>query len=184
MRRLLERTDAKVGLSHTRTLSLLAAVKARGGSMVTVDEDDVASFLQQLPVHELTLLSELELDDETLEKLRLFGLPNLGSLRQLNRRHLEVQFGTIGTHLHRLLQSVPQKQQLSLYHPPVELQDRERFEDAVNEPPYLEAALGVCLDRQLPVLGKRRAGRLEISLLNRADAPFTRHRLNRFAAHE
>jgi len=174
LRKLIERTDAKVGLAPTRTLALLSALQASPGSIMTVDDDDVAGFLNQLPVSALTDLPELELEEDVVEKLRLFGLAFVGSLRQLSRRHLDAQFGPPGLRLHGLLTSIPDRQPLTVYRPPIQLSHEMHFTEGANEPPFLEHALMQCLETVVKELGVRRAGRLEVALLDRADAPFQR----------
>ena len=174
LRQLIERTDAKIGLAPTRTLALIASLHASPGSIQVVDADDVPAFLNRTQVRSLAALPELELDDDLLEKLQLFGLETIGAVRALSRRHLEAQFGDAGLRLHGFLSSVMDELPLTIYRPPLQLADRVRFDEPANEPPYLVDALMSCLDVLLPKLGSRRTGRLEVALLNRADAPFQR----------
>jgi hypothetical protein len=174
LRRLVERTDGHVGLASTRTLALLAAAKASAGSIVAVDDDDVTIFLQSVGIGDIAELPEVGLDDDAVEKFRLFGLPNLGAVRRLSRRHLQAQFGDAGLRLHDLLQSLTDRQGVPLYRPPVDLFDRERFDEGTPEPAFLIAALSVCLQRLVEQLRPNLAGRVEVALLDRADAPYRR----------
>ena len=171
LRRLIEATEAQAGFARTRTLAMIAAVSARPGGIVTVDEDDVSRFLEQTPVSALQDITELELDEETVERLQLFGLSSVGRLRMLTRRHLNAQFGELGIRLHGFIQSVSAVSPLPLYRPAPEIRERERFDDEEREPDALIAAAEVCLDRAVERLDRRRAARLDVALLDRADVP-------------
>jgi len=171
LRRLIEATEAQAGFARTRTLAMIAALTARPGGIVTVDDDDISRFLERTPVSVLCDIPELELDESTVERLQLFGLGSIGRLRMLTRRHLEAQFGDLGLRLHGFVQSVSAASPLPMYRPAPEIRERERFDDDEREPDALIAAAEVCLDRALVRLDRRRTVRLEVALLNRADVP-------------
>lgn len=172
LRRIIERTQAQAGLASTKTLASLAAVSARNGTIVTVDEDDIARFLDVLPVERLQMMSDLELTDDLIERLDLFGLQTVGRLRRLTKRHLQAQFGTVGARIHDLLRSIPDRTSLTQYQPLPLISARERFDEGTNEPAMVEAAIDMMLPSMVEELNKRCVGRLELQLLNRADRNF------------
>ncbi len=171
VRTLMESTSACVGLAPTRTMALLAALGARPGSMVTIDADDIAPYLDTLPVERLIELEELEIHQAMVERLRLFGLGTVGRLRRLTRSQLKAQFGQCGVHVHELLRSIADASPLPLHVPPPVCEAVVRLDDGTHEPALLETMLRKAVDDTVSQLGQRRSGRVEVALLDKADQP-------------
>lgn len=170
LRTLVERTRAQCGLASTRTLSVLAALAASDGGIMTVPSDESARFLDALPVSTLQALDELHIDDQTLERLDLFGLRTVGRLRMLTRHHLHLQFGDVGLHIHDLLRTIGDARPLPLYQPAPSITETETFTDGVNEPSVITDAIERCAERAITHLAGRTTQRLDVAVLDRADA--------------
>jgi protein ImuB len=80
--------DPRLGLAPGPFTAAVAAARARPGRLVRVE--NARSFLAPLPV------SELELEDEHLERLDLLGLRTLGAVAALGPAQLESQLGRVG----------------------------------------------------------------------------------------
>jgi len=162
----LEHTLAQAGIARTRTLALLAAVRSRPSTMTYVHDDDEARFLAEWPV---ALLRELQVDDDTVERLELFGLATLAHLRHLTERHLHVQFGDEGRRLHALLKQLPVRTDLPFYTPPPSIDVVQHFDDAQREPSILEPLLLLMADQATQLLQGRRTSVIEVRAMNSAD---------------
>jgi nucleotidyltransferase/DNA polymerase involved in DNA repair len=139
--------------------------------MVSLDADDVATYLDSLPVERLKELEELELDDAMVERLGLFGLGTVGRLRRLTHAQLTAQFGMPGARVHELLRSIGDPSPLPLHVPPPTCEGVVLLDDGTNEPALLEAILRNAVEEAVAQLGNRRTGRVEIALLDKADQP-------------
>lgn len=162
----LEQTLAQAGIARTRTLALLAAVRSRPSTMTYVHDDDEARFLAEWPV---ALLRELHVDDDTVERLELFGLATLAHLRHLTERHLHVQFGEEGRRLHALLKQLPVRTDLPFYTPPPSIDVVQHFDEAQREPSILEPLLLLMADQATQLLQGRRTSVIEVRARNNAD---------------
>lgn len=169
LQRVITHTRAQAGCGPTQMMSTLAALSAHPGTMQTVETETSAQFLETLPVASLMDLDELQLTDEIVERLQLFGLQTVGRLRLLTRHHLTVQFGDVGARLHAMLSSIGDARPLPLYQPPPSICEQERFDDAVREPSVVQQAVERCVDRAVERLDGRLAQRLDVALLNNAD---------------
>ena len=169
LRTLIGATHARVGLAHTRTMALLASLAAKPGGIVTVDNDDIPLFLDELPVSALTELTELELDSSFVQRLNLFGLGTVGRIRRLTRTQLHAQFGEQGVKVHQLLHSLTDRTPLPLYVPAPDVKITVQSYEPSREPGTLEAMLQEALAQAMVQLGNQRCGRVEIALLDSAD---------------
>lgn len=167
LRSLVGVTQARVGLARTRTMALLASLAAKPGGMVTVDDDDISLFLDELPVSVLTELDELELGDTMIQRLSLYGLSTVGRIRRLTRPQLQAQFGTVGLQLHQLLHSITDHTQLPLYVPAPEININVPSYIPSKEPGDIEVLLQEALVQAIVQLGNQRCGRAKVSLYNR-----------------
>ncbi len=170
LRTLISTTGACAGLAPTRTLALLAALSTQPGSMRTVDTDDIATFLDEVPVVRLQQLPELEINDAMVERLRLFGMPTLGRIRRLTRSQLTAQFGTAGSRLHELLHSIGDANPLPMYVPASVVESAVLLDDATREPSVLLSLLRSAVDTCVQNLGQQRTGRVEVALLDKANS--------------
>ncbi len=91
---------ASAGFASHRSSAHLAAVKAGPGSVLPVASSAVRSFLARVSVE---TLADFGFSDDMVERLRLFGYPDLLGVSGLLRRRLSAQFGPEGTRLFDLL---------------------------------------------------------------------------------
>ena len=84
---------AKVGLGPNRSVARLSALRSASGSVLQIKQDAVNNFLTSTKVE---ILTGLGFEHALVERLLLFGLTTLASVKQLTRRHLESQFGESG----------------------------------------------------------------------------------------
>lgn len=99
-RALIKSLQAKAGIATHRSFAKLAALRAANGNLLVLPERSIKPFLQRFPVG---LLTELSFDDETIERLELFGYANLEAVRELSHHHIEAQFGQEGDRLFSML---------------------------------------------------------------------------------
>jgi hypothetical protein len=111
---------AKVGLGKNRAIAQFAALRSASGSVLQVKDGVVDRFLASTGVD---ILLDLGFDEVVVERLTLFGLSSLSHLQPLTKRHLEAQFGTVGTDLYDLLHPGPRAEHVPLYSPPATISE-------------------------------------------------------------
>lgn len=175
--------NARCGIAPSPTMSLLAALSAEtGADPVVVADGQEASYLESLPVGTLLELPELDIDVRMAEKLELFGLGSVGRLRMLTAAQLKAQFGQSGALVHALLGSTSIKTDgvrgrepagRTMYELPPTIAERERFMDGIREPALLTLAAGGLCNKVTKALlrGPWKTSRIEVSLLDKTDAP-------------
>jgi len=195
VRRIVNRTEAQCGIARTPVLASLAAQTASPGAIRVVDEDDEGDFvagykLQALGVKLHALGVRLQASGVKLQAsgsqhkaysltpkaysiFELLGLSTLGSLLPLTRSQLASRFGELGEQIHDVLSHLFTERVLAPYTPKPEVVEQERFSDATNEPQMVLHAMERCIERACAVLQKQRAQRMEVMLLDAADAPHT-----------
>lgn len=164
---ILDDVQGQGGVAETRTAALLGAVRARPGRMLDVPMDDLARFLAAWPVE---LLAELDVETSTIERMQLFGLGSIGSLRMLTRRQLHAQFGDDGLRVHDLLSTLSVRDVVPLYEPPPVIEEDVHFEDPQREPGVVETHLLLALDRAYARLGRLRCNVVEVRSRDRSQA--------------
>lgn len=165
--RILDDLHGQGGVAETRTAALLAAARARPGRMLDVAMDDLARFLAAWPVE---LLAELDVETSTIERMQLFGLASVGSLRMLTRRQLHAQFGDDGLRVHDLLSSLSVREPIPLYQPPPMIEEDVYFEDPQREPGVVETHLLLALEKAHARLGRQRCNVVEVRSRDRSQA--------------
>jgi impB/mucB/samB family len=147
----------RVGVAHTRSAALLAALAARGARLV---QDD-AAFLSRVPVY---LLRGAGIPAEIVSRLALFGLKTLGDIfLRVTATQLEAQFGQDGALLWSLVTGGDARP-VPVYTPPSSLQSSWTFDPLALEPcdwsHVLEHLVSSVTDR----LGSRVTGTVTVTL--------------------
>jgi hypothetical protein len=154
------RWSARAAMAPDRTSSMLCAFEAVPGRL------DAHASAEHVSINVLRDVPELQIDEIVLERLRLFGLSSIGTLRGLSERHLRAQFGDLGVRLYRLLHTTSTT--LPLFQPPDEIQVRVAFVDATCEPgPIYEARQQACTEI-ITQLSGREAWRVDVGVLDRS----------------
>lgn len=152
---------AALGIAPRRLAAMIASLEASPSETVEVDQRDVASFIARSPVHHLV---DLDIDQEIVERLRLFGLVSLGDVAGLTRRHLAAQFGTEGKELFDLLLQKEEKP-IPVFIPPPVVTARQEINPPSVEPgdltPALRELLKVAAKELDPLLAHRVTLRLD-----------------------
>ena len=157
-RRLRDATAAepRLGLAPGPFCARLAAARARPGRLVSVEA--AATFLAPQPI------TELELDREQYERLRLLGLTTLGAVAAIGPRQLETQLGPAGRRAVLLARGL-EPDRLQPWRPPLFTCARRQFEPAVEDREallFVARALGEDLAAEL---GLRGAGAKRVRVL-------------------
>jgi nucleotidyltransferase/DNA polymerase involved in DNA repair len=156
--------EPRLGLAPGPFSARLAAVRARPGRLVLVDE--ARAFLAPLSSHELPL------DAEQLERLDLLGLRTLGAVAAIGPRELESQLGREGRHAVLLARGL-EPDQLTPWRPPLFSSAHRQFEPPVEDrEALLFVARALCGDLA-GELGLRGAGAksIRVRLLFEAGSP-------------
>lgn len=148
---------ASRSLAAPRFTAMLAALEAAPGGAVTVGPRDAKRFHDRTSILHL---ASFGFDGEIIERLRLFGLTSIGRLMPLTRRHLVVQFGSVGAALYDLLHPKGSEPPVPLFQPPPAISAEYDFELPAVEP----AELLPVLDHLLMELTER-LGLLHAQLL-------------------
>ncbi len=160
MRTNVRRWSARAAMAPDRTSSMLCAFEAIPGRL------DAHASAEHVSTNVLRDVPELQIDEIFLERLRLFGLSSIGTLRGLSDRHLRAQFGDLGVRIYRLLHTTSTA--LPLFQPPDEIIARVVFEDVTCEPgPVYDARTHVCADIISQLCG-REAWRVDVGVLDRS----------------
>lgn len=160
-RALAEVLQAQVGIGPRRNVALLASLKPAAGTVLSIEERHVSSFLNQYPVEKL---AELAFEDRFLEQILLFGYKTLGQVKMLSLRHLKAQFAEEGERLHALLHPEEPEKNIPPFRPLPSLTAHYEFEHPVSEPADLLPALEYLIERLAARLGERRSQRIKVSL--------------------
>lgn len=80
----------RLGVADTRFTALIAARSARPNKAVRVPEEEASVFLANRPA------AWLPLDDEAVERLRMFGIETMGAYAALGEHAVVAQFGPSG----------------------------------------------------------------------------------------
>ncbi len=123
--------------------------------------DDVATTV-------LSMIPELGLSADDVERLRLFGLDSIGRLRTLQERHLQLQFGARAAALYRMLHET-ETTPLPMYVPAPQVIVTEHFDDTIREPGIILDTAQRCTARAALQLGTRQAWRIEVGVLDVAE---------------
>lgn len=159
---LVERENIRAAMAPERSTALLQALQSRPGRI------DIHEHADTVSTDVLARLDELGITTDDVERLRMFGLNTIASVRRLERRHLQVQFGYRGDALFRLLHRADHSP-LPMYVPPPEVICSERFETDQREPgPIMDAAQRVTT-KAIDLLAGRQAWRIEVGIMNAAD---------------
>ncbi|MFV1979869.1 MAG: hypothetical protein ACC655_01835, partial [Rhodothermia bacterium] len=121
---------ARVGLGPNRSVARLSALRSASGSVLQIKQDAVDRFLTSTKVE---ILTGLGFEHALVERLLLFGLTTLASVKRLTRRHLDAQFGDAGIALHSLLHPDARSEQVPLYVPPPTISESFDLEGAPLE---------------------------------------------------
>jgi hypothetical protein len=146
-------------------MALLGALRAASRSIIHVEADDIARFLAGWPVE---LLRELDIEGETIDKMKLFGMTTLGMLRMLTRRHLEAQFGDDGLRVHDVLTTISTHVPVPHYTPPPAVEEDLHFDHPQREPGVIEPHLFLVVRNAYERLGRMRATMIEVRIRDRS----------------
>lgn len=178
--RLVARMGGCAGTARTATLAMLAAVSAHPGTIVRLDDDSSADFLDTLPLRVLHSFPELEISQRTTDRLELFGMGTIGRIRRLTRQQWQDQFQEQGLRLHEFLRSLSDSNPIPLYVPAPTATGIVSFSDPVTQPDLLQHSMNLALDNAIQHLQKQHTRRLEVSLLDASGNPlFTASRILR-----
>lgn len=164
-RQLLHDVHGQGGTASTRTMALLGAFRAAPRTILDVATDDIARFLAAWPVD---LLRELDIEGETIDKMKLFGMTTLGMLRMLTRRHLEAQFGNDGLRVHDVLATISTHVAVPMYTPPPTIDEDMHFDYPQREPGVIEPHMLLLLRTAYERLGRLRATTIEVRIRDRS----------------
>lgn len=162
LRRWLDPTPYHCGVGPNRPVALLAAWKAAPGRLICIDPEYEDAFLSRTPVE---ALADVGFSEELVERLSLFGYPNVGDVSGLSERHLEAQFATEGERLYGFLH--PEPSRVSFYSPPPSVSVRRAFERDVAEPGPLRTALEEMAETLVERLDGKAGQRLTVCLSGR-----------------
>jgi hypothetical protein len=153
----------RAAMAPRRSDALLRACSAAvPGRIDAFDHaDDVSTTM-------LSMIPELGLTDDDVERLRLFGLDSIGRLRTLQHRHIQLQFGERAGRLYRLLHEA-EVAPLPMYVPAPQVIVIERFDDDVREPGIILDTAQRCTARAVLQLGTRQTWRIELAVLDAAE---------------
>jgi len=152
---------ARVGLGPNRSVAKLSALRSASGSVLQIKQDAVDRFLASTKVE---ILAGLGFEDVLVERLLLFGLTTLASVKRLTRRHLDAQFGDAGIALHGLLHPDARSEQVPLYAPPPTISESFDLEDAPLEWLPTDHLLERLSRRATSRLGNRLCRRITLQL--------------------
>lgn len=164
LRELVLSHNLQAAIARTRHDALLQSCRASCGRIDAHDGSD------DVPASVLKQIVELEIQDHDIERLTLFGLDTIGSLRSLTERHLSAQFGHRGTKLYQFLHEYDDSP-LPYYVPAPSIIVAERYDDAQQEPGPVFESLERCAQRACSLLGTKSTWRVEVACLNKADQP-------------
>lgn len=160
---LLERWGAHGGVADDRIAAELAAVTAQAGKLRTVTAGKTIEFLHCLPI---TVLNEIGVHPDAIERLGWFGWTTIAHLRPLARRQMLAQFEQ-GALLYRYAQADDTRPVPPFREPPV-IEVTYEFEDSAHEPWEIEPVLD-WLERQArEQLDQRFACSVTVTLLTKA----------------
>jgi hypothetical protein len=173
LRLLVSEHRLQAAISNTRHDALLQSCVAVPGRV------DVHDGADNVPSSALLHIKELELDRHDIERLSLFGLDTVSTLRQLTRQHLQAQFGIRGRNLYHFLHQHDDSP-LPMHVPAASVVVRERYDDALREPGPIMESLERCARQACMLLASQYTWRVEVASLDRADKPTsTRERILR-----
>ena len=145
--------EPRLGLAPGPFTARLAAARARRGRLIQVDE--ARAFLAPLSAR------ELQLDEESMERLDLLGLRTLDAVAAIGPRELESQLGREGRHAVLLARGL-EPDQLTPWRPPMFTSAHRQFEPPVEDrEALLFVARALCGDLALE-LGVRGAGAKQV----------------------
>ncbi len=152
---------AALGIAPNRLAAMIASLQAAPSEVVEVDQRDVARFIARASVHHLV---DLDVDQEIVERLRLFGFGTLGDVAGLTRRHLVAQFGKEGKDLFELLHQ-KEEQPIPVFVPPPVVTARQEIDPPSVEPgdltPALQELMRMTVKELDPLLAHRVTLRLD-----------------------
>ncbi len=160
IRQYVRQWSARAAMAPDRTSSLFCALQAVPGRI------DAHASADHVDCRVLLECPELDIDEVTLHRLRLFGCSTIGVLMTLSERHLRAQFGDSGVRIYRLLHTTSNT--LPLYQPPDEICVSMTFDDAVSEPGMLLDAGNLLCHSAYSALGGREAWRVDVGVLDRS----------------
>jgi len=108
------------------------------------------------------VLPDLGYPEDLAERLQLFGYSTLADTQSLTQRHLDAQFGNVGTRLYRFLHADPDR--VTYYVPPDSLAAEAVMERPAREPGPVNAAIQRCAEDLEERLGRRACRRLTLEL--------------------
>lgn len=160
LRALVREMGVKAGEAPSRATARLAAVRTATGSLLSIPPERVTGFLQRFP---MKLLAEVGFEEDTIERLGLFGFASPAEMLHLTRRHFEVQFGEEGARLYEMLHPAAEPP-ITLFRPPVTIRVAFDFEPAVEEPGELLPVLRHLIEEAAQRLGTMHCRRLRLFL--------------------
>lgn len=163
--------NAQAGLAPTRTVAVLAALRAGIGTLRIVSTETMAAFLAEWPVQ---LLAQLHVSNDSISKLGLFGLTTMANLQMLTRRQLEAQFGNDGTTIHAIVASIAARTRIPLYQPPPVVDQTTYLDPPEREPEALGRVLHHITDIALERLNGLLLGQLDVHVRVRQPAGIVR----------
>lgn len=157
--RLVRRTQASAGMATTAGMARMAAAAAVPGTVLRVDETDDMAMLASWKVD---ILCDYGVDEDTVERLKLFGLSTILRLTTLSRRHLVTQFGRTGTIIADILDNLRTPVQLAPWQPPASVLGDVTLTESEREPGPLRTAVVTAVNQAISALAGRQSGRMEL----------------------
>jgi hypothetical protein len=151
----------RIGLGPNKSISRIASVRAALGSVLQISAAAAPRFLSKTQV---TVLSEVGLDDELPARFELFGLTTLDMVGALTKQHLRVQFGAAGLAVFDLLHPSPEDARVSVYVPPAVISESFALDHAGETLQQLSFLLDRIVLRAVVRLGPLCCSRITLRL--------------------
>lgn len=137
----------------------ISPLNSPSGRILCIRPEAERTFLARTSIE---VLPDLGYSEDVAERLHLFGYSTLADTQSLTRRHLDAQFGDVGTRLYRFLHADPER--VTYYAPPDILEAEAVMERPVREPGPVNAAIQQCAEDLEERLGRRACRRLTLEL--------------------
>jgi hypothetical protein len=176
-RALADTLAVSIGLGPNRSIASLAALRSTPGSVLQIERDSVARFLSNTRVD---VLLDMGFEDDLVERLHLFGLTSLVSLRPLSQKHLRAQFSSAGERLYNLLNPDERSAHVPLYIPPATITETFDMDGASLEWLPLNHLIEQLARRAVRRLGTKRLCRtVTVQLRHQSGFVFIKQRVLR-----
>lgn len=151
---------AQVAFAGSRSIALLAALRAAPGNVLALRSRHQLNFLSRFTIDRI---GELGFDPDMIEQLTLLGFNTLGAAHRLSLKHLKAQFGEEGEKLFTLIHPEDEPV-ISLYHPPRAIRLSYDFDWPCSEPRELLQTLDHLVGHLAQQMQSEKCRRLQVIL--------------------